>query len=79
MRKSGMTPELKPCPFCGFEAKLKQDIRYPKPAREPRKAFEVVCQNPECIIGFVDEKYFMLKREAVETWNRRYDDGKNKI
>lgn len=66
--------ELKPCPFCGGEAKLQQDIRYPRPKCEPRKAFEVVCQNPECIIGFVDERYRLSKKEAVEAWNRRASD-----
>lgn len=64
-------PELKPCPFCGGDAKLKTDTRYPRPACEPRKAFEIVCQNPECIIGFVDEKYFLTEKQAIEAWNRR--------
>ena len=68
------TPDLKPCPFCGGEAKLKQDIRYPRPACKPKEAFEVVCQNWDCIIGFVDEHYKLTAKEAVEAWNRRVTD-----
>lgn len=67
-------PELKSCPFCGCAAKLKQDIRYPRPECEPRKAFEVFCTNPECIIGFVDERYYLSVEKAVYAWNRRVGD-----
>ena len=62
---------LKPCPFCGGEPILKTDTRYPRTKCEPKKAFEVVCQNHECIIGFVDERYFLSEKQAVEAWNRR--------
>lgn len=67
---------LKPCPFCGGEAKLKQDIRYPKPECTPKQAFEVVCQNRDCIIGFVDARYKLTAQKAIQAWNRRVEGGK---
>lgn len=63
--------ELKPCPFCGNMPVLKTDIRYPRPACKPKRAYEVVCQNSDCIIGFVDDRYRLTESEIVELWNRR--------
>lgn len=63
--------ELKPCPFCGGGAKLQQDIRYPRPTRRKRRAYEVFCTNPECFLYHVDENYFLDENEAIEAWNRR--------
>ena len=63
--------ELKPCPFCGTIPKLQTDTRYPRPKRLAVKAYEVVCQNDDCIIGFVDERYRLSANEAIEVWNRR--------
>jgi hypothetical protein len=65
------TPDLKPCPFCGLQPELQTDIRYPRPACVPKKAYEVVCRNPDCIIGNVDERYRLTKREIIELWNGR--------
>jgi hypothetical protein len=65
---------LKPCPFCGGEAKMQSDIRYPRPNCTMTRAFEVVCQNHDCIIGFVDERYYTSKKKAAEAWNRRAGD-----
>ena len=70
--------DLKPCPFCGHKPKLQTDTRYPRPACEPRKAFSVVCQNSDCIIGFVDERYRLSEREIVALWNRRVNDADRK-
>lgn len=63
--------KLKLCPFCGGEAKMKRDIRYPRPKCEAKEAFEVVCQNATCIIGFVDDRYYLSEKMAAEAWNRR--------
>lgn len=71
-----MSNDLKPCPFCGGEAKMQSDIRYPRPECEPKTAFEVVCQNWDCIIGFVDERYYLSEKEAAGAWNRRTKDEK---
>lgn len=66
--------QIKPCPFCGEMPILKTDTRYPRPECEPRKAYEVVCQSVDCIIGFVDERYKLSAQEAIDAWNRRVDD-----
>ncbi|MBE5792436.1 MAG: restriction alleviation protein, Lar family [Clostridiales bacterium] len=63
--------KLKPCPFCGGEAKLQTDIRYPRPKCDAKTAYEVVCQTWGCIIGFVDERYRLSKDEAIKAWNTR--------
>lgn len=65
---------LKPCPFCGGKAKMQSDIRYPRPKCEPKKAFVVVCQTRNCIIGFVDERYYLSEKKAMDAWNRRVND-----
>lgn len=68
--------ELKPCPFCGGEALLKGDIRYPRPACEATPAFEVICENIDCIIYNADDVYFLRPEDAVEAWNRRVKNDK---
>lgn len=67
--------KLKPCPFCGQQPKLQTDFRYPRPKCERKRAYEVVCQNPDCIIGRVDERYRLSEREIIKLWNRRDDNG----
>ena len=66
--------ELKPCPFCGGEAKIIKDIRYPRPKRNPKKAYEVVCNNPRCIIFNADNNYYLKRKYAIEAWNKRYKE-----
>ena len=59
--------ELKPCPFCGGEAKLM--IFYNKPANAPElKRWSIVheCEAIESTI-FSNES----EAEAIEAWNRR--------
>ena len=63
-------PELKPCPFCGGEAKL-QDTTYGNNI----SAYVVRCKNIDCDIRPATS-YFRLKKEAIERWNRRSEDGK---
>lgn len=67
--------ELKPCPFCRQIPKLQKDFHFPRPERERTRAYEVVYQNSDCIIGKVDERYRLTKREIVELWNRRAENG----
>lgn len=58
--------ELKPCPFCGGEAKIRD---YSTPDTDPE--IDVFCTN----CGgqtFVYE----TEGEAIEAWNRRAEDGK---
>lgn len=64
-------PELLPCPFCGEEARIVKDVRYIRPECEPKKAYECVCGNFDCIIFMADNKYFLTPEGAIEAWNRR--------
>ena len=66
-----MGDELKPCPFCGRMPILKSDNRYPRPECERITAYEVVCQNSDCIIYYADKYYFRTPQEAATAWNRR--------
>lgn len=68
-------PELKPCPFCGRDPAMQEDIRFPRPACEAVKAYEVVCNTYECVIYHADNTYFRSPLEAVAKWNRRANDG----
>ena len=67
--------ELKPCPFCGQLPELQEDFRFPWPERERTRAYEVVCQNSDCIIGHVDTHYRLKKCGIIELWNRRTENG----
>ncbi len=65
---------LKPCPFCGGKAELKQDTRYPRSGKyedKAVKAYEVICPNHDCVIYNADNTYFLSKKAAVEVWNSR--------
>ena len=54
--------ELKPCPFCGSEAKV---IKFSK----CNKPYVVICENDFCLASVGN---YSSKREyAIEAWNRR--------
>jgi len=55
-----MSEELKPCPFCGGEARLND-------------AVVVECETDNCFGNAVDEVYFETAKEAVKAWNVRTD------
>ncbi len=63
--------KLKPCPFCGEAPAVLTDTRYPRPSRRPIQAYEVVCQNYDCIIYNADNKYYRTELGAVRKWNKR--------
>ncbi len=56
-------PKLKPCPFCGGEAKLSMLFGGP---------YFVRCQK--CLI---EGRYRMAKRNAIAAWNRRVGHANN--
>lgn len=66
-------PELKHCPFCGGEAKLVKDMRYPGNS-QGIDAWHVTCPNWDCVIYGVDKTYFRRRYKAIEAWNRRAND-----
>ena len=82
-----MQNKLKPCPFCGGEAKLSKvcDGYRTSPATILSQ-FQVICTNGCCITPsyisyiFQDESGEVIVREngaekAIEAWNRRAEDG----
>lgn len=70
--------ELKSCPFCGGEAKMKHG--YPnRQCKSPRQAF-VQCKVCKCKTVTYTQLPFQawsdVDRLAIEAWNRRAEDGK---
>ena len=53
--------ELKPCPFCGGEAKVFGNY--------DDSEYHANCTNNECGCCWVN--YYETKEEAIEAWNRR--------
>ena len=63
---------VKPCPFCGGEATIQQDTRYPRYGKKDTvKAYEPICINPDCHIYKADRVYFLSESEAISAWNNR--------
>lgn len=67
--------KLKPCPFCGGDAKIQKDMRFPKNRDFGVWAYEAVCTNADCIIYNADNQYFLSEIEAIAAWNRRAPDS----
>jgi len=63
--------EIKSCPFCGSEAKVKKDIRWPDYSNDGVDAYEVICENMDCIIYRADDRWYKTEAEAIEAWNTR--------
>lgn len=57
--------ELKPCPFCGGEAEIVENDCF----------VDVCCKNLRCR-GWASCLEYKTKKEAIEAWNRRAEDGK---
>ena len=61
--------KLKPCPFCGREAKIEYD-------RDERTTyFWVTCNNRHCPVRPYSEGNFNSAEDAIEAWNTRADDA----
>ena len=63
------TKNLKPCPFCGSEAKL-VDEDYNSRGKH-RKRFIVMCKNENCRVCLGDSSN--TKQRAINAWNTRVD------
>lgn len=59
-----MSKELKPCPFCGEEAKIVDCSYY----HEKKKSWCAMCGNPSC---FAYTEAHKTKSLAKERWNKR--------
>lgn len=56
--------ELKPCPFCGSEAKICH-------AKAPeREWYTVYCPTGKCGVN-VETLAYDIQEEAIKTWNKR--------
>lgn len=62
-----MTTSLKPCPFCGEHAHMKE-----LETAHGSTLYGVSCPTEGCL-GFAMETYFDTPDEAVKAWNRRFD------
>lgn len=65
-----MSKELKPCPFCGSEAKIKK-TKEKFLLDEFVEYYSVFCTNCCC-----ETQYSSTEEETVKDWNRRADNGK---
>jgi Lar family restriction alleviation protein len=54
---------LKPCPFCGGEAKMWFNLETDN--------YEIECQKCFCDV----QQHFGCKDEAIEAWNKRKGEG----
>ncbi len=57
-----MKTELKPCPFCGGEAKIVNDEEF--------EVFFAICKHCNASTRLFDDEVV-----AIEAWNRRVDNG----
>lgn len=76
-----MQIELKPCPFCGCDARVYYKIDIGIPTGDNGHKVSVRCENTlRC--GAKIEKWAAKKEwarnSAVEAWNRRADDEQRK-
>lgn len=63
--------ELKPCPFCGGEAELREEQSVAN-----RTLFYVSCENDDCrVIVETRNSVSATRWGAIEAWNRRVSDG----
>ena len=60
--------KLKPCPFCGGEAKV-----YDKGYGHDHKGFVVCACGAQMVYQY--DGNFISTEEAVKNWNRRIDNG----
>ena len=61
--------ELKPCPFCGSEAILRE--------KKGLGTWIVECLNGRCPASYMIGWDYDTQIEAIEAWNRRVNDGNN--
>lgn len=70
-----MSKALKPCPFCGGEARV-----YFAPGNKLNgiPCYGVACEECRVMIGtvqFGQTDFFRCEENAIEAWNRRADEN----
>ena len=60
--------KLKPCPFCGSKAECVENTGR---QRGSKRVFHICCNG--CSI--MQTKWLHSKKEAIEAWNMRSEDG----
>ena len=85
-----MMSKLKPCPFCGGEAKLRRvSTGYSTSPTTIRDAWEVKCDKSCCTTARYESRIWQDcngevvieqngAENAADAWNRRADDGNRK-
>ena len=70
-----MTGKLKPCPFCGGEAKIgSRGVYYS--GEKPSWSYQVYCPpSNNCSVRPNNNKEYMTKEQAIEAWNKRVRDA----
>lgn len=63
--------EIKKCPFCGCQPKLRKGIYFPKWKQGAVEAWKVVCTNYKCVIFNANEQYADSEISAINAWNNR--------
>lgn len=64
-----MNEKLKPCPFCGGEAKIKYDS-FQNRRGKIKSVVLISCKELNCTIR-PKTQWHIRKDEAIEAWNRR--------
>lgn len=65
-----MTNELKPCPFCGGKAELCEH-KFRSDTTKSSSLYGIKCKR--CIAQSF--QFYLSEAEAIDGWNRRYNDG----
>ena len=59
---------IKPCPFCGSEAKLKA---IPDSDSSWREYYDIMCSNPDCYLCTGADWAMSTSEAIIELWNKR--------
>ena len=68
-----MSDELKPCPFCGGKAEMRDARKFLVVSKFSYIfPYSVRCSNEKCDVKPYTE-YSSTEQEAIDAWNRRAD------
>lgn len=68
--------KLKPCPFCGGEARVTiYAISDPVYTVQCQSCFAMIGREQQTWTGLRGKLFYSTEEEAVEAWNKRYKEG----